>query len=308
VAGNAVRHGIFANTPVVPGESPADWEAHRAGVVAALAPAGLPEVNLAERAALLLWRLARLANFEAATTAADVEDAGLLPPGTDPFAWCLYRSNTDPETYLKLTQQDLQRAREDLAAIAPEAALLRRVRADDGIDPLPPEQVRGVLAVAYELAAERPIRRFDPDTPGRPEFLARIGSAGADVRWTRELLLAGLAYYAGAGEGSAAEFRSEVQAALDARAAALARAVDRLEAEAAAIVRRAEAGRARAAAVALLPPDHVAERVMRYEKHLHELLTSTLHELERLQARRDGAAVVPPVVADVQVTVAAGAG
>src|SRR5687768_18174285 len=55
-----------------------------------------------------------------------------------------------------------------------------------------------------------------------------------------------------------------------------------------------------------LPPEHIAERVMKYEKHLHGQLTSTLHELERLQARRGGLPVAPPVVADVQVTVAAG--
>ena len=43
------------------------------------------------------------------------------------------------------------------------------------------------------------------------------------------------------------------------------------------------------------------ERVVKYERHLHNLLTSTLHELERLQARRDGEAVPPPAVADVNV-------
>ena len=51
---NATTHGIFAAVPVLPGECPETWEAHRAGVVASLAPAGLLEVNLAERAALLL--------------------------------------------------------------------------------------------------------------------------------------------------------------------------------------------------------------------------------------------------------------
>ena len=48
------------------------------------------------------------------------------------------------------------------------------------------------------------------------------------------------------------------------------------------------------------------ERVAKYERHLHTLLTSTLHELERLQARRGGEAVPPPVVADVNLTVDAG--
>jgi len=44
------------------------------------------------------------------------------------------------------------------------------------------------------------------------------------------------------------------------------------------------------------------ERIAKYERHLHNLLTSTLHELERFQARREGEALPPPAVADVHVT------
>jgi hypothetical protein len=53
----------------------------------------------------------------------------------------------------------------------------------------------------------------------------------------------------------------------------------------------------------MLPSGGQDERVAKYERHLHNLLTSTLHELERLQARRDGEAVPPPAVADVNVTI-----
>ena len=123
------------------------------------------------------------------------------------------------------------------------------------------------------------------------------------MAWTRDLLLAGLAYYASATELTPADFRAEVQAALDGKRAAFVRSVDRLEADVAALTRRAEAERKRAAEAALLPVDHVVERVMRYEKHLHGQLTSTLHELERLQARRAGVAVIPPVIADLYLSV-----
>ena len=50
------------------------------------------------------------------------------------------------------------------------------------------------------------------------------------------------------------------------------------------------------------------ERIAKYERHLHGLLTSTLHELERLQARREGEVVPPPAVADLNVTVDTGPG
>ncbi|WP_162669651.1 hypothetical protein [Gemmata massiliana] len=51
----------------------------------------------------------------------------------------------------------------------------------------------------------------------------------------------------------------------------------------------------------MLLADGHDERIAKYERHLHGLLTSTLRELERLQARREGANVPPPVAAEVSV-------
>jgi hypothetical protein len=119
---------------------------------------------------------------------------------------------------------------------------------------------------------------------------------------TPALLSRALDYYAEAAGEPPAEFRANVQAVIDGRAAALGCEVRRFEDEAAAIVRRLENRRGRVEDAALLPPERTAERVMRYERHLHGLLTSTVHELERLQARRGGVPVVPPVVADIRVT------
>jgi hypothetical protein len=67
VAYNAISHGVCAAAPVIPGvERPRDWEAHRAGIRASLQPVGSLETELAERVALLLWRLRRIARFETA--------------------------------------------------------------------------------------------------------------------------------------------------------------------------------------------------------------------------------------------------
>lgn len=73
VAKNAVRHGILSGVPVLPGEDPVAWEVHRSGIVDSLQPVGLLELTLAEQAALLLWRMGRLASHEALTTAAAIE-------------------------------------------------------------------------------------------------------------------------------------------------------------------------------------------------------------------------------------------
>ena len=75
VARNATKHGIFAAVPVLPGEDPETWVAHRAGLVDSLAPVGLLELTFGERAALLLWQLARLGRYQAAGMTAVIEDA-----------------------------------------------------------------------------------------------------------------------------------------------------------------------------------------------------------------------------------------
>jgi hypothetical protein len=62
---NALRHGLRAVQAVVPGEDPGAWEAHRAAVVTDLRPEGAVELALAESVALKLWRLGRVARYEA---------------------------------------------------------------------------------------------------------------------------------------------------------------------------------------------------------------------------------------------------
>ena len=62
VAGNAIKHGIFARARVLPGvERPEEWEAHLNGVVADLAPDGdYVDTLLAEFAAVKFWALERV--------------------------------------------------------------------------------------------------------------------------------------------------------------------------------------------------------------------------------------------------------
>jgi hypothetical protein len=62
---NAMRHGIRSPAPVVPGvEKAEDWEEHCEGVLESLSPEGYLETVLAERVALLSWRLNRVTRFE----------------------------------------------------------------------------------------------------------------------------------------------------------------------------------------------------------------------------------------------------
>ena len=58
-------HDLFSALPVVPGlETEEDWQNHRQAFVQSLVPVGYAEYDLAERAALLAWRLRRLNRYQ----------------------------------------------------------------------------------------------------------------------------------------------------------------------------------------------------------------------------------------------------
>ena len=73
---NATRHGMRSPAPVVPGvERAEDWERHLAGTLESLCPAGHLETVLAERVALLSWRLHRATRYETESIALYQEKA-----------------------------------------------------------------------------------------------------------------------------------------------------------------------------------------------------------------------------------------
>lgn len=299
VAQKAVRHGVFAKLPVVPDENEADWQAHRQGIIDSLDPVGLLEVTLAERVAPLLWRLTR---YEAPNTIAAMEDSGLLPPEADPIAFAGRHHNQ-----LLMAEQDVRRQREAFFTARADADVLRRILGEGAeAEPLPAKSARSLLGEAYTLAMDCPMRHYEPLRHTDKAFFSRIGlptDRPAGAAWPRDTFQAAVDYYAGAIEWPAAEFRGKLLRTLEGRADGFACVAHRREAEAAAIARRMDAEPERVAATALLPPEVAAKRVMKYEKNLHPQLTSTLHELERLQARRGGLSVPPPAAADLFINV-----
>jgi hypothetical protein len=74
---NSTKHGIRSPAPVVPGvEKKEDWENHRDGVLESLSPEGHLELVLAERVALLSWRLNRVTRYETETISLPAETRG----------------------------------------------------------------------------------------------------------------------------------------------------------------------------------------------------------------------------------------
>ncbi len=312
VARNATKHGVFAALPVLPGECADEWAGHRAGVVESLAPVGLLEVNLAERTALLLWRLRRLARYEVETVAAGMEDVEVppLPPAPDPFP-----SHLDPpeqktrDDQLRDIREELRTARRELAEVAPARDFFTTEAEGGAVAPF--AVAESICEAACQRAEVAESLRSDPPSFASKGFMRKLGLIGEDARkvaWTAELIRRGVLLYAVFTEEPAERFVEGVQADLEGWAEELVRKVRRLAHEAAAVVRLLDGRTAREQAAKLLPADGRDERIAKYERHLHALLTSTLHELERLQARREGEPVPPPAVADVNVTVDAGPG
>ena len=74
-AQNATQHGILARAAVLPvAETEGEWVAHCDAILAGLDPVGGLELHLAERVALALWRLRRVARFETEVVSLVFED------------------------------------------------------------------------------------------------------------------------------------------------------------------------------------------------------------------------------------------
>ena len=72
---NAVKHGMTARIPVLPGEDPETFRQHVEGIVDSVAPRNPLELGLAEQAALSLWKIERAERVEATRVAATVRAA-----------------------------------------------------------------------------------------------------------------------------------------------------------------------------------------------------------------------------------------
>src|SRR5436190_14545210 len=73
---NALKHGLRAETALLPGESAADWREHREGVLISLGAKGALETELADRVALALWRLRRVGPCDAAAVTRELPADG----------------------------------------------------------------------------------------------------------------------------------------------------------------------------------------------------------------------------------------
>jgi hypothetical protein len=305
---NALRHGLRSELPVLPGECADDWQAHRDGIVGSLAPAGGLETALAERVALILWRLRRVASYETGVTALDIEEVqentqrqaeDPLLADSDRLPARLAKAEKELETarYGLVGREGADRLLEGLPGLADDAPVsggdvwdaleqLANAAYRDGEDhALPdPEDERWLTALGVPAEQVRDAYEWDGWTAGMVRLAwGQIARAG---RVKPETLLA----------WAVADRRREEA---DAR-----ERIPDLEKTVKDLRRRVRTREQRQRQRRMLPDDATLNKVTRYEAHLTRQMLQALHTLERLQAARAGQAVPPPAALDVTVDTA----
>jgi hypothetical protein len=272
---NAARHGGLSPVPVLPEvESAEAWEAHLGGTLASLAPIGHLETVLAERVALVLWRLQRLARYEREATAVRQErvvDDLAERRGRD------YRSRAS--AHPDEVRDTLREARRRLRALEAFARLADRA-------PLSGPEADTILSTVA-----LPSQAIDLEAFAMPEVVPDEVPWEQFDNWTAGRVRRGIAAMA-AVEGTTPE------ALFEAARRHLRLEVSKWQAEAGRVERDLDHLRRER----LLPAGEVVDRVARYEAHLGRQLAQALHELQRLQAARAGEPVTPPAVLDVTVS------
>jgi hypothetical protein len=297
---NATKHGLRSPRAVLPGESEGQWEAFRSGVVASLSPSGRLEEELAGRAALCLWRLRRVAAFEAGVIGSEVGDVIDAPAGEEdaPLSAILSDSRHDD------ARRALELKREVILDWRGTHELFRRLPGLPDDAPLGGADVEGFLS---DISGEGPGGEECFDYSDK-SFLSALGIPAKFTDapdkwggWTAGKLRQAVAL-AAAGFGTTPERLLADAAASRAEAmAGLAEEEARLEEEVRRHERKEARRRERKACAALMPDARTLDKLMRYESHIGRQLAQALHTLERLQKARSGQDVPPPQALDVTV-------
>jgi hypothetical protein len=278
VSGNAIRHGLLSWKPVIPGlENSEDWQTHLDRTLDSLAPVGSMETLLAERVALLLWRLGRVARYEgeAVAIAAETAEAG----------WTRYRAGEQFVVNARRRESPLVEANRKLQTAKEDMELGHRLKELPQTEPIDPETAARLVKACADLAQVD----LDDDDLEFPEY--PDGATLDEVEWTAGQLIKAInaisAYHPGSKGDLLGAFTHKAHLRLQ-----------KAEQEKAELEREFSCYRRKQ----LIPDAVTSDRVNRYETTLERSLFKALHELERRQAAHDGQAVPLPVAVDVNLS------
>jgi hypothetical protein len=267
---NATRHGMSSPAPVVPSlEKAEDWKAHGEGVLESLQPEGHLETVLAERVALLSWRLHRVTRYEtgAITTAQEKIEEDFDDKRR-------FISAMMGERFAETHPTDIRW----LARYRKQAhSALKRFPSQEPGKVLKGEDASSVVCEALAAAIKRSGREIedeDLDLPGglqeQYELTELPAMKAAVVRECVEAIAAHVSLDPDELLGAATE-EARFQAAIAAHKK------EDMEREL-----------SREVTERVLPDDETLQKIARYEAHLSRQLYHALHELEALQSKRLG--------------------
>jgi hypothetical protein len=267
---NATRHGIRSPAPVVPGaEKKEDCEIHRDGVLESLSPEGHLELVLAERVALILWRLHRVTRYETESIALIQEKAE-----DDLADRRRFGSHVLGAAHPEDVRDNLKDARSDYR-------LLKRfpkLQDDKRLSSFDADRILRAVMEVTDRVAEGEVAPEDLldeiSIPGVPENTLEWEDYDG---WSAGAVRAGI-------EAIATATDEDPEELLDVATDAARRSIIGKEQAAEKVERDLE----RMSRERLLPDEKTLEKVARYEAHLSRGLYKALHELEALQARRTG--------------------
>ena len=265
---NAVQHGVRSPAPVVPGiEKSEDWEEHRDGMLQSLSPEGHLELVLAERVALLSWRLRRVIRYE-------TESKALYQERAEDDLARERRFESGPD-HPEVVRSDAKSARDD-------HRLLKRFAKMEDEKSLSASDADSVIWDAMECADKVAEGEVDPEellegvsVPGLPDSDSWEGYKG----WTAGMVRAVIEKVAQATD-------EESEGLLEAATRDARFKMERTKRE----TEKVERDLRNMARERHLPDEKILEKVATYEAHLSQGLYKALHELEALQVRRTGGA------------------
>jgi hypothetical protein len=242
-----------------------DWEEHRTGILESIQPEEHLEEVLAERVALLAWRLHRVIRYE-------TESIALYQGGVEDDLVKERRFDSGFE-HPEAVRSNAKSARE-------EHRFLKRFAKMEDDKPLSAFDAETLIWDAVEGADKVAEGEVYPE-----ELLASVSVAGLPGSnswegyegWTAGLVRLAI-------ETIAQATGEEPEKLLEAAIRSARRKADRARLEA----EKVERDLRNISRERLLPDEKTLEKVARYEAHLSRGLYKALHELEALQTRRSG--------------------
>jgi hypothetical protein len=246
-------------------EKKEEWEEHRDGVIESLSPVGHLEEVLAERMALLSWRLHRVIRYETESIALFQEKADddlakerRFESGPDRPEAVRGNAKSDEQDYKLLKRFSKMKDDKRLSSFDADIIIWGAMECADKVAEGEVDSLELLESISV---------------PGLPDSDSWEGYEG----WTAGLVRAVIEKVAKATDEEPEEL---LEAAI--RSAKWKAERSKLEAE------KVELDLRNMARERLLPDEKTLEKVARYEAHLSRLFYKTLHELEALQTRRSG--------------------